>query len=329
MGKFRQADLATLRRVNKTIFKLDEEACKTCWYKCSCRGTSGQCVCTDIYCNRTTAHNPCLGLMQLSRSAVYTMMQTKAEKDRIINSLPPPFLRQATPHVDDDFDEMAKNAANGTRMVEAGLKISKMIILGDLATGKTSLVNRLCHQVFDANYKATIGVDFEVERFDILGIPFNLQIWDTAGQERFKSIAASYYRGAQTIMIVFDVTNIMTLIHTAQWLEEGRQANSTTQPLVFLVATKRDLLGEGLYQKIEQEACRVAKALGAEYWAVSSKTGDNVEALFLRVAALTFNQSVVREVSSERNHNDCSLKIGDMLDDRSRSRRKPMCNCSK
>ena len=50
---------------------------------------------------------------------------------------------------------------------------------------------RLCYNAFDRNYKTTIGVDFEVERFLILGVPISLQIWDTAGQERFKCIAGN------------------------------------------------------------------------------------------------------------------------------------------
>ncbi|XP_076363807.1 ras-related protein Rab-34-like isoform X2 [Tachypleus tridentatus] len=77
------------------------------------------------------------------------------------------------------------------------LKISKTIFVGDVAVGKTFLVNRFCYEVFYSNYKSTIGVDFEVERFDILNAPFHLQIWDTAGQERFKSISAAYYRGTK------------------------------------------------------------------------------------------------------------------------------------
>lgn len=60
--------------------------------------------------------------------------------------------------------------------------------------------------------------------------------------------------------------------------------------------------GEGAYNQIEAQARRVAQGLGAEYWAVSSKTGDNVEALFLRVAALTFNQAVLQEVQGADHH---------------------------
>ncbi|CAL4144530.1 unnamed protein product, partial [Meganyctiphanes norvegica] len=228
------------------------------------------------------------------------MIQTQAERDRIINKLPPPFLRQASPNNKDDFDIEVRNAANTARTIQAGLKISKMIILGDVATGKTCLVNRFCHQVFDANYKATIGVDFEVERFDILGIPYNLQIWDTAGQERFKCIAASYYRGANVIMIVFDITNIVTLSHTAQWLEEAKEANPHTDPIIFLVGTKRDLMSEGAYTHIEAQAVRVANGFGAEYWSVSSKTGDNVDEVFNRLAALAFNKAVLEEIKGSR-----------------------------
>jgi Ras-related protein Rab-34 len=69
-------------------------------------------------------------------------------------------------------------------------RASKMIIIGNVGTGKSCLVQRFVHNSFSKDYKATIGVDFEVEQFEILGMPFNLQIWDTAGQERFKCIAS-------------------------------------------------------------------------------------------------------------------------------------------
>lgn len=56
------------------------------------------------------------------------------------------------------------------------LQMSKCIVVGDVSVGKTCLVNRFCNEVFDKDYKATIGVDFEVERFEVLGTPFNLQM---------------------------------------------------------------------------------------------------------------------------------------------------------
>lgn len=70
------------------------------------------------------------------------------------------------------------------------MRSSKVIVIGGLGCGKTSLVQRFVNNCFSKDYKSTIGVDFEVEQFLILDLLFNLQIWDTAGQERFKCIAS-------------------------------------------------------------------------------------------------------------------------------------------
>ncbi|XP_057347545.1 ras-related protein Rab-36 isoform X2 [Manis pentadactyla] len=123
------------------------------------------------------------------------------------------------------------------------LKLSKVVVVGDLYVGKTSLIHRFCKNVFDRDYKATIGVDFEIERFEIAGIPYSLQIWDTAGQEKFKCIASAYYRGAQVIVTAFDLTDVQTLEHTRQWLEDALRENEPGSCFVFLVGTKKDLLG--------------------------------------------------------------------------------------
>lgn len=73
------------------------------------------------------------------------------------------------------------------------MRSSKVIVIGSLGCGKTSLVQRFVNNCFNRDYKSTIGVDFEVEQFLILGMIFNLQIWDTAGQERFKCIASGNF----------------------------------------------------------------------------------------------------------------------------------------
>ncbi|XP_046391042.1 ras-related protein Rab-36-like [Ischnura elegans] len=226
------------------------------------------------------------------------MLKDKAEKERQINSFPPPYRLDATPYLNVDFDSDIKDACfAANKSPGAGVKISKAIFLGDVAVGKTCLVNRFCHHVFDSNYKATIGVDFEVECFDILDVPFNLQIWDTAGQERFKCIASSYYRGAHVVVVVFDLTSLMTLMHCHKWLEEALSANSGT-PKMFLVGTKKDLLSEAAYAEVESQAVRVARTLGVEYWAVSSRTGDGVAPFFLRLAALAFDATVENEANN-------------------------------
>uniref|UniRef100_A0A8C4U505 Ras-related protein Rab-36 n=1 Tax=Falco tinnunculus TaxID=100819 RepID=A0A8C4U505_FALTI len=193
-----------------------------------------------------------------------------------------------------------------------GLKISKVVMVGDLYVGKTSLINRFCKDNFDRDYKATIGVDFEIERFEIIGIPYNLQIWDTAGQEKFKCIASAYYRGAEVIITVFDLADIQTLDHTKQWLEDALKENEPDSSFIFLVGTKKDLVSDAVCERTELDAIRFANEMQAEYWSVSAKTGENVKEFFSRVAALAFEQSMIKELEKTAGHMT-QIGAGDLI----------------
>uniref|UniRef100_A0A8D3BE36 Ras-related protein Rab-36 n=1 Tax=Scophthalmus maximus TaxID=52904 RepID=A0A8D3BE36_SCOMX len=164
-------------------------------------------------------------------------------------------------------------------------KMSKVVVVGDLNVGKTCLINRFCKDVFERDYKATIGVDFEIERFEISG-------------EKFKCIASAYYRGAQVIITVFDMADIKSLDHTRQWLHEAMSENEPGSCFIFLVGTKKDLLPSEERQRTEKDAVRVATEMHAEFWAVSSKTGENVQGFFFRVAALAFEKCMLKDTEN-------------------------------
>ncbi|KAI4814425.1 hypothetical protein KUCAC02_003621 [Chaenocephalus aceratus] len=191
-------------------------------------------------------------------------------------------------HTKDGFHPQVKAACQVQRTDSVSFNVAKVIVVGDVAVGKTCLISRFRKGAFDKNYKATIGVDFEMERFEVLGVPFSLQLWDTAGQERFKCIASTYYRGAQAIIVVFDLSS---------WLEDAMKENDPSSVLLFLVGTKKDL-------SIEQEAIRFSEEIKAEYWAVSAKSGDGVMNFFFRVASLTFEANVLSELEKRRTEAD-------------------------
>lgn len=209
----------------------------------------------------------------------------------------------------------------------------KIVLSGDVAVGKTCLVNRFGHDVYSDNYQTTIGVDFDVQKFNVLGQPFVLQIWDTAGLERFKCITSSYYRGCQAALLVFDMSNLNTLANVLKWKDDviqlsktynqlsseldlttvGSNSDRTHQPsstaphddqtpLLFLVGTKSDLMqqNEAHCAFIKEQANRIACILQAELWFVSAQTGDNVNELFNRVAALSFNRCILSEIQRTR-----------------------------
>ncbi|KAL5016704.1 hypothetical protein ScPMuIL_006293 [Solemya velum] len=226
-------------------------------------------------------------------SAGRTVLQQNVASDRIVSKYPQPFHPDSTPYQSLNFHPKVKAACSDNKTGRAGLKICKGVLVGDVAVGKTSLVHRFCHNVFERDYKATIGVDFEVEKFSILSSPFTLQLWDTAGQERFKCIAASYYRGANVVIVVFDLSDATSLSNVEKWMDDAY------------------LLSEASYETVESQAIGVANSLQAEYWALSSKTGENVKEFFFRAVSLTFEFLVLREL--EPNGSGESKQIGSDL----------------
>ena len=96
-----------------------------------------------------------------------------------------------------------------------------------------------------------IGVDFHIEAFQICTQPFNLHLWDTAGQERFKSITSAYFRGAQSVILVFDVNDLKTLSATRKWLADAVKENAGQDLNVYLVGSKMDLMNRsGIVYKV-------------------------------------------------------------------------------
>ncbi|XP_014373623.1 ras-related protein Rab-36 isoform X2 [Alligator mississippiensis] len=195
-------------------------------------------------------------------------------RDRVISHFPKWYTPEACLQFKDHFQAQVRSACHQRNTGTVGF----------------------CKDIFDRDYKATIGVDFEIERFEIAGVPYNLQIWDTAGQEKFKCIASAYYRGAEVIVTVFDLADIQTLDHTKQWLEDALRENEPGSSFIFLVGTKKDLVSGAACERTERDAIRFASEMQAEYWSVSAKTGENVKEFFSRVAALAFERSMLKEL---------------------------------
>jgi len=129
----------------------------------------------------------------------------------------------------------------------------KVLVVGDLGTGKTSIIKRFVHGIFSMHYKSTIGVDFalKVINWDDKSI-VRLQLWDIAGQERFGNMTRVYYKEAVGAFVVFDVTRISTFEGVLKW-KHDINAKVTLPPdnrpiPVVLLANKCDLNKEGFCQ---------------------------------------------------------------------------------
>eukprot|EP01035_Chromulina_nebulosa_P028997 gene28997-38363_t len=131
----------------------------------------------------------------------------------------------------------------------------KLVVIGDTGVGKSCLLLRFADETFTENHVSTIGVDFRFRTVKVDKKTVKLQIWDTAGQERFRTITSAYYRGADGIIIVYDVSCEESFNHINDWLIEAfadklnipfietSAIDSTNVEEAFLAITK-DLLAQ-------------------------------------------------------------------------------------
>ena len=116
----------------------------------------------------------------------------------------------------------------------------KLLLTGDVGVGKTSLLLRFADDNFNTCLLPTIGIDFKIKTIKLDGKVIKLQIWDTAGGERFCVITPAYYRGANGIIIVYDVTDQRSFDHVEHWLADSdKHASSNVHKL--LIGNKCDL----------------------------------------------------------------------------------------
>ena len=117
----------------------------------------------------------------------------------------------------------------------------KILLLGDAAVGKTSLVQRFVHDRFDSSYLMTIGMEPSEKHVELKdGTKVALSIWDLAGQERFRFIRHTFYKGAKAALIVFDLTRSATLKSIQKWNKEFVE-NCGSSVVKILVGNKEDL----------------------------------------------------------------------------------------
>jgi len=117
----------------------------------------------------------------------------------------------------------------------------KLVLLGEAAVGKSSVVLRFVSNEFQANKEPTIGAAFLTQKCRLEDRVLRYEIWDTAGQERFHSLAPMYYRNAQAAVVVYDVTKASSLEKAKSWVKElQRQANPNI--VIALAGNKIDLV---------------------------------------------------------------------------------------
>ncbi|KAF5912685.1 hypothetical protein HPG69_007674 [Diceros bicornis minor] len=200
---------------------------------------------------------------------------------------PIPALSMQTDMVDDNYKSSSSQ------------KAYKIVLAGDAAVGKSSFLMRLCKNEFRGNTSATLGVDFQMKALIVDGERTVLQLWDTAGQERqvlfvmlwalfrFRSIAKSYFRRADGVLLLYDVTCEKSFLNVREWVDMIEDATHESIP-IMLVGNKADLRDTAA---TEGQKCvpgyfgeKLAMTYGALFCETSAKDGSNIVEAVLHLA---------------------------------------------
>ncbi|MFX1511998.1 MAG: Rab family GTPase [Promethearchaeota archaeon] len=167
--------------------------------------------------------------------------------------------------------------------------ILKILLVGEAAVGKTSLVQRFVHNQFKENYLLTVGMEpytkiIELKEANKDPIRLTLSIWDIAGQQRFQIYRNVFYKGAHGVFLVFDLTRPASLTKlTKEWLPDVHQMTSPDLPSI-LIGNKADLEDKIMIDP-EIDVDPVKKAANvSNYIETSAKTGENVSEAFNALA---------------------------------------------
>jgi len=166
----------------------------------------------------------------------------------------------------------------------------KLVLIGDSSVGKSCLLLRFADNSFTESYISTIGVDFRFRTVKIEDKTVKLQIWDTAGQERFRTITSAYYRGADGIIMVYDITRRDSFDHVQDWLNEVNRYAKRETCKKLLIGNKCDSVGDRLVTLEEGKA--YADNLKVPFYETSAKSGTMVEEAFLEIAKILIETKI-------------------------------------
>uniref|UniRef100_A0A3Q1FU05 RAS and EF-hand domain containing n=2 Tax=Acanthochromis polyacanthus TaxID=80966 RepID=A0A3Q1FU05_9TELE len=175
-------------------------------------------------------------------------------------------------------------------------KAYRIVLAGDAAVGKSSFLLRLCKNEFKLNSSATLGVDFQMKTLIVDGEPVLLQLWDTAGQERFRSIAKSYFRRADGVLLLYDVTCEKSFLNVRDWVDVIEDVSRENIP-IMLVGNKCDLRQDPVNCVPFSYGEKLAMTYNTLFCETSAKDGSNILEAVLHLARQVTKYATFEEKS--------------------------------
>ena len=153
----------------------------------------------------------------------------------------------------------------------------KILTIGESGVGKTCILRRFVENKFLKNHLATIGIDFKTKTLNINNQEIKLKIWDTAGQERFRNITTQYYKGADGIVLVYDVTDEASYEKIKDWMDQILSNTQQEEIGLVLLGNKCDMEPRNV---TEDQGKKMAEELKISYFETSALTGQGIKEAF-------------------------------------------------
>ena len=160
----------------------------------------------------------------------------------------------------------------------------KVVLIGNVSVGKSSIIKRFIHNEFNQEYICTIGTELSKKSLLVSQNKIiNLFIWDTCGQEKFRSVTRQYYRDTQAILLVFDLTSEKSFYDLQSWFDEALDFVNDVRCMFFLLGNKSDIKDEIKIREKDIKNFMRQNHQIKKYFEVSAFTGHNIDLAFDKI----------------------------------------------
>ncbi|MHA1264492.1 MAG: Rab family GTPase [Candidatus Helarchaeota archaeon] len=164
----------------------------------------------------------------------------------------------------------------------------KIIVVGDPHVGKTSTILRFTDNAFRRTYIPTLGVNLSSKKIRYNSVHIKFILWDIAGQSKFQTMRRPFYKGADGLILVFDLTDQTSFQNVTSWYQDIKNTLQSAFPPGILLGNKNDLVAD---RQVSQKSIKnLAKKLGFNYFETSALTGENIPEAFQEMAKLLYGK---------------------------------------
>ena len=194
-------------------------------------------------------------------------------------------------------------------MADEEYQTFKILLLGDLCVGKTSILLKYVENKFEESILSTIGVDYMDKIINYGHEKVKLQIWDTSGQEKFKSIATNFLRTTDGAFLVFDITQRITFDNIKKWLNDVKENNEEVK--IIILGNKSDLKDN---REVKQDYINTfLEKNNFKYFETSAKNGTYIEEAFKAMADLLMENETREKINNKRKRGNSILSKNSVI----------------